>query len=206
MFKWLIILLVVFFSSWIFLKNDFPDYVKDSRLADIMNSVSYPAEELIDSYFPEVISLSKKPEVYKLNVQQVQDFKKSSESRDRQVVYYFYNPEGLNSKLILNSLNRLVKEFPYTTNGVDYLFIAITDDKEGLALYLKQFPKINFVPYYVSKVEYSQVLMLFKNNNLYPHADLPRAIFKKNTQNEYMELQSGFFTKGRLEVLIEQKI
>ncbi len=206
MFKWLFILIIAFFISWIFFKNDFPDFVQNSGVADIMNTISYPAEELIDSQFPEVLTLSKKPEVYKLLPEQLSDFKRASETKDRQVIYYFYNPEGMSSKLILNSLNRLVKQYPYTNYNIDYLFIAITDDKEALSLYLKQFSKINFVPYFVSKSDYNSVLMLYQRNNLYPHTDLPRAIFKKNTQNEYMEVQSGFFTKGRLEVLIGQKI
>lgn len=206
MFKWIIIILIAFFSAWIFLKKDFPDFIRDSRFADICNVIVYPVEKSVYAYFPELSKNVKSPTYYKLVYDQLHKFKGASEERDRQVVYFFYDPLDMNSRMIVSSLNRLITQYPYNKNKIDYLYIAVTDSPGLFQDFLKQFYKINFIPYYMSRADYNSVVMMFERNNLYPHTELPRTIFKNITQGRYIEVQSGFFTKGRLESFIEQKI
>ncbi len=206
MLKWLILIILFFSGFWVFYKDDMPDFISDSKFADITNTILFPLEVNLDKNFPKVRKNISKPQIYKLNYNQVLDFRSESEGYSRQVVYFFYNPANTYDRLLLTSLNRLIKSHPSKKYDVDYLFVAVTKTPADLTEFLKQTKNINFIPYYINLDDYSPVLIMFNRLGLSPTKELPRTIFKNISNNSYIEVLSGIFTKGRFEVLIEQKM
>ncbi|MDX1950019.1 MAG: hypothetical protein SFT90_05930 [Rickettsiales bacterium] len=206
MLKWLIVITLFLSGFWLFYKNNLPEFILDSKLADVVNTIMFPLEVKLDRDFPEARNNKNKPKIYQLNYEQIINFRADTEGLSRQTIYYFYNPASISDRLLLTSLNRLMKSHPSSKYDIDYLFVAVSDEPQNLMELLKQTSQINFIPYYITRNDFSPVLMMFTRLGLSHSTELPRLIFKGLSQNDYTEIQAGFFTKGRFEVLIEQKL
>lgn len=202
--KWFLIILLAFSLLWIFFKDQAPESVQESGFASFMNSVLYPAEYQLHKNFPNLKKNYRHDILNNISSEKLINILSLIKKSQKQAFIFFYDEGGIVEKAVITGINNLIADKPELAKR--FIAIAVGDDAEKFEIFVNTFNNIRFKKYLISESDFKQVENYFALKNDEKISKLPISFYKNKSTYQYDEISSGFFTKGRIEQLLESDI
>jgi hypothetical protein len=203
--KWFFTFLIIFSLLWVVYKDEMPSEVINSDGADFINSILFPLEQKIYEFMPSLKSNNSNIKIVEIKgFQAVGIVGNIVGDQESSGFVFLYDDNSVVTKNVLSGINKILENNPAL---VDKFFIlAMGSDNKKFEIFLNSFRKVNFVPYYISDAEGGALYTYFYTKQGLKTNDKPLSFFKKKHDANFEEISTGFFTKGRIETLLENNI
>lgn len=202
--KWFVIILLAFSLLWIFFKDQAPETVQKSGFADFINSVLYPAEYQIHKNFPGLKKNYRHDILYNISAEKLINILSLIKKSQKQAFIFFYDEGGIVEKAVISGINNLLVDKPDLAKR--FIAVAIGDEAEKFEIFVNTFSDIRFKKYLINEKDFKEVKNYFALKNDEKISELPISFYKNKSTYQYDEISTGFFTKARIEQLIESDI
>jgi hypothetical protein len=200
MFKWILIILVIFIATWSFGRSNFPVSVTKSKFGLVVDDVLFPLIKRADRL--KGLEMKYKSSIIKLDGQKFNEIIASINSANKTAVVYFFDPKDFSTRFLLRGINQLSLDFKNT--GTLFFIVAFSDDKDEYSAILNSFESIGFRPLLVDSSMFKVAEYAFIKNDI-RISDLPVIIFKSESRS-YESITPDIDTKERLLYLINNKL
>jgi len=202
MFKWFLLLLLIFIGLWIYFKRDFPVEVVNNQAGYLINALTHPLDEIVANYDDSFLRKDHKTDMIDVSSDQLKTLIQKVNTSSKYVVFFFFSADCFSCRTALSSINNVI---PKLKSKVQFFLIHIGEDKEPYNVLLNQLPKINFKLFNMTEQQLLSNKVTFINKGV-NFEEVPVALMTRRSAIDFEKLTVGFFTTARIENIVEQRL
>ncbi len=201
MFKWLLIVVVLFLCFWLYGKQYIPVSMRYSGAVKTVDSIMFPLESYMQQFMKR--DLRHKKEIIEVNATRLRELAHSVNGSRAQAVIFFYDLECVSCRVVLDDINIISRG--HAGKGMVFFIVAFTEDKDKLALLLNDYDRLYFRPIMAPPASIREMGVQFSRYKI-NFRETPVLIHKDATGSIYESLTTDYSAGKKLRAHIGGKI